>query len=169
MGRLFRQLRWLLSHPPTTPTSCKMENAQGGRKHLPKSKQPFYKRNNCTIFELEASLQSLENELITAVTAKIDDEEMKQLFLGAPQLHHFCPYGERNSDMMTLSHINISSEESLNGGGQVWLSGTVPHQEPDTDSLSLPSSLHTEILRGRHASFSHTNSRTQVIRLYLLS
>ena len=127
------------------PTSWRMGNAQGGRKHLPKSKQPFYKLNNT--FEFEASLQSLENELITAVTAKIDDEEMKQLFLGAPQLHHFCPYGERNSDMMTLSHINISSEESLNGGGQVGLSGTVPHQEPFTDGLSPLISPHKDFER----------------------
>ena len=49
--------------------------------------------------------------------------------------------------MMTLSHINISSEESLNGGGQVGLSGTVPHQEPFTDGLSPLISPHRDFER----------------------
>ena len=65
MGRLFHQLRWQASERPA------VGNAQGGRKQLPKSKQPFYKRNNA--FEFEASLQSLENELITDLMATIDN------------------------------------------------------------------------------------------------
>ena len=155
-------------------TSCKMGNThQGGREHLPKSKQAFYKRSNTVEFEaplqslenelitalmeFEAPLQSLENELITALMAKIDNEEMKQVFLGAPQLHHFCPYGERNSDIMTLSHINKPGLKRPGLGFSLWhgCAGQLPalsHQEPHTDELSLPSSL-----------------RTQVIRLYLLS
>ena len=145
----------------TYPTSCKMENAQGGRKHLPKSKQPFYKRNNN--FEFEASLQSLENELITALMAKIDNEEMKQGVSRCPTIAPFLPIWRKEfgyDDSLPHQHIDkISqrSEESRNGGGQVWLWHRVPHQEPVTDGLSPLISPHRDLtLRGRHASFSHT-------------
>ena len=88
------------------PTSWRMGNAQGGRKHLPKSKQPFYKLNNT--FEFEASLQSLENELITAVTAKIDDEEMKQVVSRCPTIAPFLPIWRkefRYDDSLPHQHI----------------------------------------------------------------
>ena len=130
----------------SSSTSCKMGNVFG------------------------ASLQQLK----TALTAKIDNEEMKQVVSKCPTMAPFCSDGERNSEMMTLSHINLSikSHDGLKKaemeGGQVWLwpSSAGRHLQPSTDGRSLSPHLSADV-RGLHASFSHTSPNSTEPRSYV--